>query len=114
MNVKTQKNYSALARELRRVVQRLVNRYRPERIILSGSMARENVHRWSDIDLAIIKKTRRRFIDRLGDALLQANPKEAVDVVVYTLGEIQKMEADNNPFWIHEIKEKGRTLYQRG
>lgn|SRR5258708_24435042 len=102
-----------LRRELNRVIKRLVQRYRPEQIILFGSLASGRPGTWSDIDLAIIKKTRRRFIDRLKDALLAAQPKEALDVLVYTPEEIETMEIHHNPFWLHEIKEKGQTLYQR-
>ena len=102
-----------LVRELRRIVRRLIHHYKPERIVLFGSMASGETNRWSDIDLAIIKKTRRRFIHRLGDALIKADPREAMDVVVYTPKEVQRMEEERNPFWVHEIKIKGKTLYQR-
>jgi predicted nucleotidyltransferase len=102
-----------LRRELNRIVKRLILRYHPEKIILFGSLASGHPRTWSDIDLAVIKKTRRRFIDRLKDALLAAQPKEAFDVLVYTPEEIKWMESTQNPFWIHEIKEKGRTVYQR-
>nr|AEQ20601.1 nucleotidyltransferase domain protein [uncultured bacterium CSLF42] len=104
---------SNLRRELNRVIKRLIQRYRPEQIILFGSLASGRPGTWSDIDLAVIKKTRRRFIDRLKDALLAAQPKEALDVLVYTPDEIEQMESARNPFWIHEIKGKGQTLYQR-
>ena len=104
---------TTLNRELNRVIKRLILRYRPEKIILFGSLASGRPGAWSDIDLAVIKKTRRRFIDRLKDALLAAQPKEALDVLVYTPEEIVAMEINQNPFWLHEIKEKGRTVYQR-
>jgi predicted nucleotidyltransferase len=106
-------NKLSLNRELSRVVQRLVRSYKPERIILFGSMVSGHIGRWSDIDLAIVKRTRRRFLDRLGDALLLANPKEAMDVLVYTPEEVESMEADQHSFWTHEIKSKGKILYQR-
>lgn len=103
-----------LRQELKRVVRRLVRHYRPEKIILFGSLARGRSGQWSDIDLAIVKKTRRRFIDRLGDALLVADPREALDIIVYTPEEVQKMEEERRSFWIYEIKKRGRVLYQRG
>jgi len=105
---------SNLHRELNRIIKRLVSRYRPEQIILFGSLAAGRPGTWSDIDLAVIKNTRRRFIDRLKDALMAAQPKEALDVLVYTPKEIEQMENSHNPFWLHEIKEKGQILYQRG
>ena len=62
----------------------------------------------------MIKKTRRRFIDRLKDALFVAQPKEGLDILVYTPEEVESMESTQNPFWLYEIKKKGQTLYQRG
>lgn len=102
-----------LQQELFQVVRRVVRNYRPEKIILFGSLASGHVHKWSDIDLVVIKKTKRRFIDRLKDALVAAQPKEGLDVLVYTPDEVASMESNKNPFWLHEIKEKGRVLYQR-
>ena len=102
-----------ISKELARIIHRLVARYHPETIILFGSLASKSPGRWSDIDLALVKKTKRRFLDRLKDALLIASPKEALDIVVYTPEEVTSMESHGNPFWIHEIKEKGRILYQR-
>ena len=95
------------------MVRSLVSRYQPEQIILFGSMASGDTRAWSDIDLAVVKKTRRRFLDRLKDALIAARSKEALDVLVYTPEEVESMELNRNPFWVHEIKEKGRIVYQR-
>ncbi|MCB4755753.1 MAG: nucleotidyltransferase domain-containing protein [Elusimicrobia bacterium] len=103
-----------IQRELKRVARRLIRNYKPEKIILFGSLASGRTKAWSDIDLAIIKKSRRRFIDRLGDALIAANPKEAVDIFVYTPEEVATMEKQKNSFWIHEIIGRGKVLYQRG
>jgi predicted nucleotidyltransferase len=102
-----------LRTELFQVVRRVIRNYRPEKIILFGSLASGRTHQWSDIDLVVIKKTRRRFIDRLKDALLAAQPKEGLDVLVYTPDEVESMELNGNPFWLHEIKDKGQVLYQR-
>ncbi len=103
----------SLQSDLNRVVKRLVAYYHPEQIILFGSLASGKSGRWSDIDLAVITKTRRRFIDRLKDALLAAQPKEALDILVYTPQEVESMQIHQNRFWLHEIKEKGRIVYQR-
>ena len=103
-----------LTKELDRIRQRLIRKYHPEKIILFGSLVSGKTHPGSDIDLAIIKKTRRRFLDRLKDALFAAQPKEGLDILVYTPEEVESMESNQNPFWLYEIKEKGQTLYQRG
>ena len=103
-----------LTKELDRIKHRLIRKYHPEKIILFGSLVSGKLHSGSDIDLAIIKKTRRRFLDRLKDALFVAQPKEGLDILVYTPEEVESMESTQNPFWLYEIKEKGQTLYQRG
>lgn len=54
-----------LSEALERIVHTLVTEYQPEKIILFGSMATGDVGEWSDIDLAIIKDTPKRFIERL-------------------------------------------------
>jgi len=102
-----------IATELKLIVHRLVTHYHPESIILFGSLSSRSSDEWSDIDLALIKKTRRRFLDRLKDAFLIARPKEALDILVYTPEEVSEMESSGNKFWTHEIKEKGRILYER-
>ena len=55
---------SALQAELERIVRVLVEQYDPECIILYGSFAHGAIHAWSDLDLCVIKQTK-RFIERL-------------------------------------------------
>lgn len=50
---------------IKRIVERLVAGYAPEKIILFGSYAYGEPHADSDIDLLIIKATRQRFFERL-------------------------------------------------
>ena len=49
---------------VRKILDRLVSDYAPEKVILYGSYAHGNPDRDSDIDLLIIKETTERFIDR--------------------------------------------------
>ena len=102
-----------LEQELKRTTEVLVREYRPERMILFGSLARGTVHEWSDIDLAVVKDTPRRFIDRIGDVLHLVHPHVAFNVVVYTPKEVAQMEARDHEFWIDEILGKGKVLYDR-
>lgn len=97
--------------ELARIVDVLVREYRPSRIILFGSLAQGTIHEWSDIDLALIKETERRFIDRIGDVLDLVRSPVGLEVVVYTPREMQEMVAQGNYFVVEEILGKGRTLF---
>jgi len=46
----------ALEREINRIAEQVIKRYKPERIILFGSAARGEFSENSDIDMLIIKK----------------------------------------------------------
>lgn len=102
-----------LEQELKRVTEVIVREYTPERVILFGSLAHGAVHEWSDIDLAIVKETPRRFIDRIEDVLRLADPQVSCNVVVYTPREVAHMEASDQYFWVDEIEKKGKVLYER-
>ncbi len=102
-----------LEQELRRITDLILQGYQPERIILFGSLARGQVHDWSDIDLAIVKETPERFIDRIGSVLQLTHPQVGLNVVVYTPQEVADMERSDHYFWIDEIAGKGTVLYDR-
>ncbi len=102
-----------LEQELKRITEIIVREYKPQRMILFGSLAQGKVHEWSDIDLAIVKDTRRRFIDRTGDVLHLTHPRVALNVVVYTPGEVDGMVKSDHYFWMDEITGKGKVLYDR-
>lgn len=100
-----------------KIVSLLVDKYQPEKVILFGSAAIGKASQGSDIDLVVIKKTSKRFYDRIGDVLNilwsgEETPKMGVDILVYTPEEFQLMSKDNY-FVRDEILGKGRTVYER-
>ncbi len=102
-----------LDQELKRILPLIEHDYKPERIILFGSLASRKIHEWSDIDLVIIKKTPLRFIDRIGEVLRLTRPHVGFNVVVYTPQEVSQMEESGHYFWKDEILAKGKVLYDR-
>ena len=102
-----------LEKELKRATRVIVRRYHPDRVFLFGSLVHGRIHRWSDIDLAIVKPTRRRFIDRIGDVLRLVEPTTGFNAVVYTPGEVKRMKRHDHSFWADEIEKKGKVLYDR-
>jgi len=99
-----------LSQELKRIVSVLKANYRPEKIVLYGSLAGGKVNRWSDLDLMVVKKTKKRFYDRIGEVLKLVRPHQPLDVLVYTPEEYRQMKQDS---WFvgEEIAKKGRTVY---
>lgn len=99
---------------LQKIVKQIAKKYKPEKIILFGSATSGKRHKWSDADLAVIKKTNKRFYDRIGDVLKILRPVDyriPVDVLVYTPEEFQKMTSENY-FVKNEIVGKGRVVYE--
>lgn len=91
----------------------LIREYSPQKIILFGSLATGNLHECSDIDLVIVKKTDKRFIDRLHEVRLMTSPLEGVDFIVYTPEEIDRMQREKRRFLVKEILTKGEVIYER-
>jgi len=93
-------------------VLKLLKKYEPEKVILFGSHARGSSDPFSDVDLVIIKKTKRLFLDRIKDVLGIIKPNFAIDIFVYTPKEFQNMLASRNSFLAHVINE-GKVVYEK-
>ena len=100
--------------ELKRIVESIIREYSPQKIILFGSLATNNIHQWSDIDLVVIKDTDKRFLDRIEEILLMTFPKVGMNLVVYTPQEFEKMLEEKRYFLIEEVLKKGKVLYEEG
>ncbi len=102
-----------LEQELRRLTEIIIREYKPQRMILFGSLAQGKVHEWSDIDLVIVKDTPKQFLERMQEIFLLTHPTVTLNVVVYTPSEVIEMEKQKHYFWKDEIVAKGKVLYDR-
>ncbi len=105
---------AALQAELERSVRVLVEQYDPESIILYGSFAHREIHEWSDLDLCVIKRTEKRFVERLEEVGLLTLPRVGCQILVYTPEELEAVERQGHYFFVDEILRKGQVLYERG
>lgn len=104
---------SAMLTSLDEVVRRLIEGYKPERIILFGSRATGEARAESDFDLLIIKDTDQRPIDRQADVeRLLSDRRIPLDLLVYTPREVLALYAAGSPL-VEEVVETGRVLYMR-
>ena len=94
------------------LISNLKKFYRPEMIILFGSRARGDSAQESDLDLLIIKKTRRRPLWRRMDVRKILSTDLALDVVVYTPDEFKNLMKANGAF-IRQVLQEGRVLYEK-
>lgn len=98
---------------IRRITKKIVDGYKPDKIILFGSYAYGKPRKDSDIDLLIIKKTKARHIDRavkIREIIRDENRFVAIEPLVYNPEEISKRIEMEDDF-IVSIMEKGVVLY---
>ncbi|HKZ48945.1 MAG TPA: nucleotidyltransferase domain-containing protein [Thermoplasmata archaeon] len=82
-----------LIRELRGFRRKLARRYPVERMILFGSRARGEAHRFSDVDLLVVsaKFHRRNAVDRAYPLRLEWDLDYPVDFLCYTPEEFRRL-----------------------
>jgi len=98
--------------QIERLKGRIVRDYNPEKIILFGSLTRGDYHELSDIDIVIIKKTKKRFLERIGDVLQLNDTEMRLECFVYTPKEFSKMQEEENSF-IEEVLKSGVVIYEK-
>ncbi len=97
--------------KLKRAIE-CIKKYDPEKIILFGSYARGEIDEYSDMDFVVIKKTDKRFLERLIEVTkLIDSDLGRVDVFVYTPEEFEDMIKTANPFILQVLKE-GKVVYE--
>lgn len=89
-----------------------IKRYNPLKVYLFGSYVRGDADEISDIDIVIIKETGLTFFERLKELIKFLDIPKAVDALVYTPEEFDKMQDDGNAF-IEMVLEEGVLLYER-
>lgn len=102
----------ALKNELNRILGVIKSDYKPEKVILFGSLANGKVHEWSDIDLLIIKKTTKRPIDRCLELCRLIRPKIGIDLFIYTPGEYEILLREKFSL-LQSILKVGKVVYEK-
>jgi CRISPR-associated endonuclease Cas3-HD len=97
-----------LQNELKKCISILKEKYKPEKIFLFGSLVNGKIGEWSDIDLVIVKDTKKPFLDRSKEVLLFVQPRVGMDILVYTPEELERMSS--REFFKKEILSKGVLL----
>lgn len=98
-----------LRAELYKILEKIRTRD-VQRVILFGSLAEGSLHSTSDIDLIIIQKTDKRFLDRLEEWYTFLEPDVAMDILVYTPAEIEEMMTWNR--FINKALTHGEVLFE--
>lgn len=98
-----------------KIVEKIKEEYRPEKIILFGSYAYGTPNKNSDVDLFILKSTKKNRIDRFVEVkriIYDPKIKLVFSPLVYTPREAKRRISLGDDF-VKEILEKGEVLYVR-
>ena len=108
-------NKEKYQKELDKLSKQIIEKYRPEKIILFGSLAEGNLRKGSDIDLLVIKESDKDYWERaeeiagiLGSIRLDV-PKDVLNITPKEL----KYRLSINDFFIKDIINNGKTTYER-
>jgi predicted nucleotidyltransferase len=78
-------------------------------VILFGSLASGEARSRSDLDIIILQKTTKRFMDRLDEFYRLLSPTVATDILIYTPAEWEDL-VTTRPF-IARARHEGKVLY---
>jgi predicted nucleotidyltransferase len=97
--------------EVQSIVRQLLRLYRPQKIVLFGSLVTGEIGPGTDIDLFIVKSDVPELgVDRIRELDALVRYKLATDFVVYTPQEVKQRLSLGDPF-VKTILEEGRVLY---
>lgn len=98
--------------EIRNIVEQLIRLYKPEKVVLFGSLAEGKVHQGTDIDLFIIKSDVPELgVDRIRQLDELIKYRLATDFIVYKPEEFEKRLKSDDPF-VKKIIKEGKLLYE--
>ena len=93
------------------LVERIIQTYSPERIVLFGSYAYGRPTVDSDVDLLIVLPFEGKGARKAVEILNTVHPEFPVDLLVRTPEQVRQRLAWND-FFLREILEKGKILYE--
>lgn len=91
--------------------ERIVDRFRPQKVILFGSYAYGNPTVDSDIDLMVVMPYEGNELDKMVEVRRQLDSSMPVDVLVKTPRQIEE-RIEMGDFFIAEVMKKGKVLYE--
>jgi predicted nucleotidyltransferase len=98
-------------KEIQNIAEQLIRVYKPQKIILFGSLVKGRLSPGTDIDLFIIKNDVPSLgVDRIRQLERLIKYRLATDFIVYTPMEVEQRLKLGDPF-IKSILEEGKVIY---
>lgn len=98
-------------KEIEEKVRPIIEKYRPDKIILFGSYAAGNPTPASDVDLLVIMNTERSTLELAAEVSSAVKHSFPMDILVRTPQEINR-RLQYGDFFIRDIMETGKVLYE--
>jgi predicted nucleotidyltransferase len=99
--------------EIDGVVQQIVRRIRPDKVIVFGSYAKQCPGRHSDLDIFVIQQSTLPMSSRINPLRsLMANRLIPIDIHVYTPEEVDEYGKVAGSF-VHSVMTTGKIVYAR-
>ncbi|MDP2741495.1 MAG: nucleotidyltransferase domain-containing protein [bacterium] len=101
--------------KIKNVADKIAVEYKPEKIILFGSFAWGNPTEDSDVDLFIVKRSKKKRADRGRELSSKLFGYEfpAMDILIYTPEEVEKSINEYKNLFIEDILRHGKVLYAK-
>lgn len=101
---------SQIQNQIESITQQLIQKYKPEKIILFGSGASGQMGSDSDLDFFIVKDDKKDAYHRMVEVSGLVEKDIAADFIIYTPQELSERLRLGDPF-IKSVVSKGRVLY---
>ena len=105
-------NKQIIFEQVKNVTAQLITKYKPEKIILYGSIPKGTSHKDSDIDILVIKDTKDHPIRRIQSVSRLIDRNIAFDFIVMTPRELDE-RLTLGDFFFHDILQNGKVLYEK-
>lgn len=93
------------------VVEQIVEKFKPQKIILFGSYARGNPRPESDVDLLVVMETSRKESDISLDIRRHLGVMFGLDLLVYTPKRL-KERVEMGDWFLRDVINEGKVLYE--
>jgi len=98
-------------KKIRDLVSLIAREFNPERIVLFGSYAYGQPSDDSDVDILVVLPFKGKAVRKAIEIRNRVNAEMPLDLIVRTPEQVAERIAMND-FFMREIVEKGRTLYE--
>ena len=96
--------------EIRAIVDKIVEEFHPEKVILFGSYAYGTASEDSDVDLLVVMPFEGNPVWKAVEIINKIHPRIALDLLVRSK-EVIKQRIEWDDFFLMEIMNKGKEIY---